>query len=308
MRMSASGLESTIAVAIDQILRLAPSSRPPIEPVVSSTNATSTAGFARAGDRPTDSDRAVRARAKADVAMRGIVGSPPVFCPSRPRFPWLHGALRSKKGGLRTNLWPALCRSWHRCWVVVVKSDRVHDHGIISPPRQSRTAVGPPAVGNGARDRTRHCAAAAVAGVLLHQRAAAALGPARRSGGAEREGRNLDRRDQVIGGRPARRPEMAGLPDALRPAVLCLHAGSALRDLPARYRPDHRRRLWRPPALRGARASPAGGHAQIDDGAFRDGRGPTDQPFDRSAGACGVLDFVGWAKRSVPTISPQTLS
>src|SRR6476646_321284 len=73
MRMSASGLESTIAVAIDQILRLAPSIRPPIEPVVSSTNATSTAGFAMADERPADSDRAVRVRAKADVAMRGIV-------------------------------------------------------------------------------------------------------------------------------------------------------------------------------------------------------------------------------------------
>src|SRR5439155_4853604 len=230
-----------IAVAIDPILRLAPSGRPPIETVVSSTKATSTAGFARAGDSPTDSDKA--ARAKADVAMRGIVGSPPVFCPSRPRFPWLHGALRSKKGGLRTNLWPALCRSWHRCWVVVVKSDRVHDHGIISPPRQSRAAIGPPAVGNGARDRTRHRTAVTVAGVLLPQRTAAALGPARRSGGAERARRDLDRRDQVIGGRFARRPEMAGLPDALRPAVLCLHAGSALRDISTRYRPDHRRRL-----------------------------------------------------------------
>src|SRR3954452_5834446 len=86
MRMSASGLESTIAVAIDQILRLAPSSRPPIEPVVSSTNATSTAGFATADDRPAESDRAVRARAKADGAMRGIVGSPPASCPSEARF------------------------------------------------------------------------------------------------------------------------------------------------------------------------------------------------------------------------------
>jgi hypothetical protein len=45
-------LESAIAVAIDQILRLAPSIRPPIEPVVSSTNATSTVGFATAVDRP----------------------------------------------------------------------------------------------------------------------------------------------------------------------------------------------------------------------------------------------------------------
>src|SRR5260370_1173334 len=35
MRMSASGLASTIAVAIDQILRVAPSITPPIEPVVS---------------------------------------------------------------------------------------------------------------------------------------------------------------------------------------------------------------------------------------------------------------------------------
>src|SRR2546430_7439609 len=98
MRMSASGLESTIAVAIDQILRLAPSSRPPIEPVVSSTNATSTAGFATADDRPADSDRAVRARAKAGGAMRGIVGSPPVFLSLETKFPRLHGALRSKKG------------------------------------------------------------------------------------------------------------------------------------------------------------------------------------------------------------------
>src|SRR3954462_69505 len=97
MRMSASGLESTIAVAIDQILRLAPSSRPPIEPVVSSTKATSTAGFATADDRPADSDRAGRTRAKADVAMRGIVGISSSVLSLKPRFPWLHGALRSKK-------------------------------------------------------------------------------------------------------------------------------------------------------------------------------------------------------------------
>src|SRR5262245_41449881 len=80
MRISASGLESTIAVAIDQILRLAPSISEPIEPVVSSTNATSTAVFAMADDRLDDSARAVRARenekAKAVGAMRGIVGSP----------------------------------------------------------------------------------------------------------------------------------------------------------------------------------------------------------------------------------------
>ena len=45
MRISASGLQSTIVVAIDQILRLAPSISGPIEPVVSSTNTTSTTGL-----------------------------------------------------------------------------------------------------------------------------------------------------------------------------------------------------------------------------------------------------------------------
>ena len=94
--------------------------------------------------------------------------------------------------------------------------------------------------GTGAGDRARHRAVVAIARVLLHQRIAAAFGPPRRSGGVERARRNLDRRDQVIGGRFARRPEMAGLPDALRPAVLRLHAGSAVRDFSARHRPDHR--------------------------------------------------------------------
>src|SRR4029453_3033518 len=104
MRMSASGLESTIAVAIDQILRLAPSIRAPIEPVVSSTNATSTTGFAKAGDRLDDSDRAARARAKADGAMRGIVGSPPASCPSEAGCPGLAVHRGHKKGWLQTNL------------------------------------------------------------------------------------------------------------------------------------------------------------------------------------------------------------
>ena len=61
---------------------------------------------------------------------------------------------------------------------------------------------------------------------------------------------------------------------------------------PAGYRPDHRRRLWRASALRGARTSPAGGHAQIDDGALCDGRRATDQPAGRPARARGVLSFV----------------
>ena len=57
---------------------------------------------------------------------------------------------------------------------------------------------------------------------------------------------------------------------ALRPAVLRLHAGSAVRDLSAGYRPDRRRRLWRASALRGAGASAAGADPQADDGAVCD--------------------------------------
>src|SRR5262245_33089534 len=73
MRRSASGLASTIAVAIDQIFRLAPSIRPPIEPVVSSTKATSTAGFARAGAGVMKGRAARVAKARVLVTMRGIV-------------------------------------------------------------------------------------------------------------------------------------------------------------------------------------------------------------------------------------------
>ena len=73
--MSASGLESTIAVAIDQILRLAPSIRPPIEPVVSSTKATSTAGFATAVRQldVTEGQGGEGGEGKPWVTMRGIV-------------------------------------------------------------------------------------------------------------------------------------------------------------------------------------------------------------------------------------------
>ena len=66
--MSASGLESTIAVAIDQILRLAPSIRPPIEPVVSSTKATSTVGLASA---PRKCSRGEQCRGGQDKCASG---------------------------------------------------------------------------------------------------------------------------------------------------------------------------------------------------------------------------------------------
>ena len=48
-----------------------------------------------------------------------------------------------------------------------------------------------------------------------------AVRPPRRSRRARRRRRNLDRRDQVVDRGFPRRPEMAGLPAALRPAVLC---------------------------------------------------------------------------------------
>src|SRR5581483_6604161 len=73
MRMSASGLLSTIAVAIDQILRLAPSIKPPIEPVVSSTNATSTAALATAGEPTDDNGRTASASANAPAVMTGFM-------------------------------------------------------------------------------------------------------------------------------------------------------------------------------------------------------------------------------------------
>src|SRR5450755_4048070 len=105
MRMSASGLLSTIAVAIDQILRLAPSISPPIEPVVSSTKATSTVGLATAADRPAESARAARAaRANASErkATNGFMFSSNVLslgtkAPAASRF----GEVQNKAGRVR---------------------------------------------------------------------------------------------------------------------------------------------------------------------------------------------------------------
>src|SRR5258708_12505867 len=96
MRISASGLESTIAVAIDQIFRLAPSINPPIDPVVSRTKATSTVGFATAADRPADSGSVARANASERSAIPDFMILLRVFRPSEPRFPWLQGGHRPK--------------------------------------------------------------------------------------------------------------------------------------------------------------------------------------------------------------------
>src|SRR6266478_1994823 len=97
-------------------------------------------------------------------------------------------------------------------------------NGIARPSGKPRASAGSPSVGDGAGDRARHRAAIAVAGIFLRQRIAAALGTACRPGGAERARRDLDRRDQIIDRGFARRPEVAGLPGALRPAVLRLYA------------------------------------------------------------------------------------
>src|SRR5258707_12730821 len=211
MRISAFGLESTIAVAIDQIFRFAPSIRPPIEPVVSRTKATSTVGFATAADIPAERD-AARAKTKVRIPMRGIVVLLQCFVPSEPRFHRLHGPVRSKTRRLRYEFAAELAPTVH----VRQAGNRLGSgNGIARPPDQPRARAGSPPVGDGAPDCARHRAAATVVGVFLHQRIAVALGAPGRSGGLERARRNLDRRDQVLGGGFARRPEMAGLTDAL---------------------------------------------------------------------------------------------
>src|SRR6266403_6090703 len=113
-------------------------------------------------------------------------------------------------------------------------------NGIARPPGKPRASAGSPSVGDGAGGRARHRAAVAVAGIFLRQRVAAALGTARRPGSTERARRDLDRRDQVIDRGFAGRPEVAGLPGALRPAVLRLYARFAVRDFSCGYRSDRR--------------------------------------------------------------------
>src|SRR5215813_2029955 len=97
MRTSAAGFSSTIAVAIDQILRLAPSISPPIEPVVSSTKATSTAGLALARDRPADRGRAMRANASGRSRM-DFMFLLQMFRPLEPSFPGLALGCGRKQG------------------------------------------------------------------------------------------------------------------------------------------------------------------------------------------------------------------
>src|SRR6516162_9825234 len=169
------------------------------------------------------------------------------------------------------------------------ESAKIDAHGIARAEAHPGAPNGPPSVGDGGCCRARYRAAFARARLFLHQRIVAAVRSARRSGGAERARRNLDRRDQVVGGGFARRSQMGRLSRPLRPAVLCLHAGSALRDLSERYRADRRRRLWRASSVRRARAPSARADAQADDGALCDRRGAANEPADRSAGTRGGL-------------------
>src|SRR5438445_12132349 len=92
--MSASGLLSTIAVAIDH---LAPSIRPPIEPVMSRTNAILTAGLAIACDRPAYKGGLARANASERSVMRDFMVLLRVFRPSEPKFPRLHWRMVQNK-------------------------------------------------------------------------------------------------------------------------------------------------------------------------------------------------------------------
>src|SRR6478736_1225988 len=123
MRISASGLLSTIAVAIDQILRLAPSIRPPIEPVVSRTNATSTVGFANACDSPADRGRVARANASERSVMRDIKVLLRVFRPSEPKFPRLHGGVWPKSRRARVEF--AAYSASHLRMAAVPESDKL---------------------------------------------------------------------------------------------------------------------------------------------------------------------------------------
>ena len=77
-------------------------------------------------------------------------------------------------------------------------------------------------------------------------------------------GRDLDCRDQVVGRRFPRRPEMAGLPRPLRPAVFRDLRRGAVRDIPARHRADRGGRFRRRLSMRGARAPAGRADAQID--------------------------------------------
>src|SRR5437763_2738701 len=222
-----------------------------------------------------------------------MFGSMPIFC-DPPSQSFAHLAGNTAFAAIR----------------VARKSDTLPANGIARPPDQPRARAGSPSVGDGACDRAWHRAAVALVGIFLHQRIAAAVGTARRSGGAERARRDLDRRDQVLARGSARRSQMGRLSRRLRPAVLCVHAGFAVRDFSKGDGPDRGRCLWRAFALRSAGAPPAGSDAETDDGAVRNRRRTADQPAGRSARTRRVLaKSIAGQRRpcAVPTIIPTVI-
>src|SRR6476646_6944859 len=89
-------------------------------------------------------------------------GSPPVFCPSEPRFHRLHGPVRSKTRRPRYEFAAELAPTVH----VRQAGNRLGSgKGIARPPDQPRARAGSPPVGDGAGDRARHRAAVTVARV-----------------------------------------------------------------------------------------------------------------------------------------------
>src|SRR3954452_2562190 len=151
MRISASGLESTIAVAIDQILRLAPSISPPIEPVVSRTNATSTVGLAMARDKADDMGKAASAKARAGMAMTALMGFPPMVRSWNQVPHRLAVRVEAETRQARTNLrWLGLASLLDG-----LESVKVHIHGKPRPTDKSRARTGPSSVRDRACDRAR---------------------------------------------------------------------------------------------------------------------------------------------------------
>src|SRR5450631_4400885 len=147
MRISASGLESTIAVAIDQILRLAPSIRPPIEPVVSRTKATSTVALALAAEYTADSGRVASAKASARMVIERFMVLLQCSVPWNQGFPRFTFPRGRKQGGAGTKLrliWRGGTLGGRRNridWPIMESPAR--QVSLVPPPdrRQSETAL-----------------------------------------------------------------------------------------------------------------------------------------------------------------------
>src|SRR3569832_2016261 len=106
-----------------------------------------------------------------------------MFRPSEPKFPWLHGGVRSKTR--RPGYESAAEISAARLVCSQAESAKLGRDGAARPPDQLRARARRPPVRDRAQDRARHREAVEIARIFLHQRIAVAVRPARRSGGAE---------------------------------------------------------------------------------------------------------------------------